>query len=103
MPQYEEASIIPGIEAVKLHVRDFDYEWFRDVLMYLDRDLDLFHFSRISTDRLGELDEYTGNNYLIDCRVETKSNEIVVDCMIVLVWSVDCGQLIVRPETRSTA
>jgi hypothetical protein len=54
------------LEMVSIDVRDVDHEWFRDVDAYLDRDLGRYYFPRESAERLGELDEETGNFHLID-------------------------------------
>jgi hypothetical protein len=83
------------VEEVRIEVRDVDYEWFRDVRAFLDRDR--YHFPLESAERLGELDEETGDFYLINGQVEAKADEIEVDGMKTPVWSVGCGQLTVRP------
>lgn len=87
------------MEEVRLDVRDVDYEWFRDVKAFLDRDLDRYLFPQESADRLGDFDADAGCFYLIDGQVEAKSDEIELDGVPVPVWSVGCGDLIVRPAT----
>lgn len=91
------------MEEVHIDVRDVDYEWFRDVRAFLDRDSDIYHFPRESADRLGEVDDETGDFFLIDGRVEAKADEIDVDGERLPVWSVACSQLTVRPSANSKA
>jgi hypothetical protein len=91
------------IEGVRIDILDVDYEWFRDVEAFLDRDRDLYHLPRESVERLGEADGETGNYHLIDGRVEAMPGEIEVDGVRVPVWSVGCDQLTVRPAAKSPA
>src|SRR5262249_22989785 len=88
-----------SMEEVRIDVRDVDYEWFRDVKAFLDRDLDRYLFPQESADRLGEFDEDAGCYYLIDGQVEAKADEIESDGQHTACWSVSCAQLIVRPAS----
>lgn len=87
-----------NLDEVRIDVRDVDYEWFRDVKAFLDRDRYLF--PRESAERLGEADEGSGNFNLIDGQVEAEADEIEVDGRPLPVWSVDCANLIVRPSSE---
>jgi len=89
------------IEEVTIDVRDVDYEWFRDVRAFVDRDRDRFYLPREAAERLGEIDPDTGDAWLIDGRVEAKAEEIDVDGGLVPCWSVGCDQLIVRPAAAT--
>ncbi len=89
------------IEEVRIDVRDIDYEWFRDVKAFIDRESDVYFFPRESVDRLGEADEQTGDCYLIDGQVEARADEIEVGGSPIPVWSVSVGQLITRPAAKS--
>lgn len=89
------------MEEVLIDVRDVDYEWFRDVKAFLDRDRDCYLFPRESAERLGEFDEDAGCYHLIDGQVEAKADEIELDGVPVPVWSVANGQIIVRPVAAS--
>jgi hypothetical protein len=48
-------------------------------------------------ERLGEIDEDTGNAWLIDGLVEAAAHEIIIDGRSIPVWSTGCDRLIVRP------
>jgi hypothetical protein len=85
------------VEEVRIDVRDLDYEWFRDVRAFIDREFDRYYFPRESVERLGEIDDETDVFYLIDGRVEARADEIDVDGQRLPVWSIGCGDLIVRP------
>jgi hypothetical protein len=85
------------MEEVRIDVRDVDYEWFRDVRAFIDREFDRYYLPRESAERLGEIDDETGDFYVIDGRVEAKADEIEVDGQRMPVWSIGCGDLIVRP------
>lgn len=88
---------MPGVVEVSIDVQDVDYEWFRDVAAYLDRDRDRYCFPRESAERMGEIDEETGDFFLIDGRVEAKADEIEVGGQRLPVWSVGCSELVARP------
>lgn len=88
-------------EEVRIDVCDVDHEWFRDVAAFLDRDSDRYFFPRDSAERLGEIDDETGSFFFIDGQVEAKVDEILVDGQRLPVWSVGCGQMIVRPAKTS--
>jgi hypothetical protein len=94
---------VAAIEEVRIDVRDVDYEWFRDVQVFLDRDTDIYHFPRKSAERLGEIDEETGDFHLIDGQVEATAGEVEVDGVCVSVGSAGCDQLVVRPSVKSPA
>jgi len=89
---------MPGVEEVSIDVQDVDYEWFRDVAAYLDRDCDRYYLPRESAERMGEIDEETGNFFLIDGQVEAKAEEIEVGGRRLPVWSVGCSELVSRPS-----
>src|SRR4051812_34924055 len=91
------------IEEVHIDVRDVDYEWFRGVKAFLDRGSDRYYLPRESAERLGEIDEDTGDFFLIDGQVEAKADEIEVEGVEVPVWTVACAQLKVRPAVKSPA
>lgn len=77
-----------------------DYTWFEDVQAYLDRDHDLYHFPQASAERLGEVDDETGNFYLIDGLVEATPDEVDIDGATIPVWSVEVTQLLTRPAKQ---
>ena len=85
-------------EEVRIDVRDVDFEWFRDVMAFLDRGADAYYLPRESAERLGEIDEETGGFFLIDGQVEALAEELEVAGRRVPVWSVRCSQLTVRPS-----
>lgn len=84
-------------EQVSIDIRDLDYRWCESVKAYLDRDYDRYYFPLESVERLGEPDEENGNYYLTAANVEAEADELEIDGTVVPVWSVGCGQLIVRP------
>ena len=88
-------------EEVRIDIRDVDYDWFRDVKAFIDRESDVYFFPRESVDRLGEADEHTGDYYLIDGQVEARADELEVSGSPIPVWSVSAGQLITRPAVKS--
>jgi hypothetical protein len=90
-------------EDVRIDVRDVDYEWFRNVAAYLDRSRGTYHFPRESAERLGEVDEDTGDFFLIDGQVKARADVIEVDGGRIPVWSVTCAQLKVKPAVKSPA
>ncbi len=91
------------IEEVRVEVLDIDHEWFRDVRAFLDRASDLYYLPRESAERLGAIDEDTGDFFLIDGRVEARADEIEVAGVTVPVWTVACAQLRVRPAVKNPA
>jgi hypothetical protein len=92
-----EGQRMADIETVSIDVRDVDHEWFVEIAAFLDRGSDRYYFPRGSVERLGEIDDDTGNAWLIDGRVEAATDEIVIDGRSIPVWSTRCDQLIVRP------
>lgn len=89
------------MEEVRIDIRDLDHRWYEGVLVYLDRDLDIYYFPRESAERLGELDEESGNYYLTAADVEAEPDEVEFDGRRIPVWSVRIGQLITRPARIS--
>jgi hypothetical protein len=91
------------MDEVRIDIQDVDYEWFRDVKAFLDRDSDLYYFPRESAERLGEIEEETGDFYFIDGQIEAKADEIEIDGSRIPVWAVGCGRLTVRPAAEGPA
>ena len=56
---------------------------------------------RESAERLGGIDENTGDSFLIDGQVEARSDEMELDGERLPVWSAGSGRLIVKPAVRS--
>lgn len=52
---------------------------FGDAKAYLDRGSDIHQFPRESADQFEELDELSGNFYLIDGQIAAEADEIEVD------------------------
>lgn len=90
------------LDKVNIDVLDRDRTWFEGVIAYLDREYDNYYFPLESVERLGELDEESGNYYLIDSDIEAEAEEIEVGGQTVPAWCVGCERLIVRPA-RSQA
>ena len=94
---------IPGaaMEQVRIDIRDLDYRWCEDVELFFERDFDIYYFPRESAERLGELDEESGNYYLTAANVEAEPDEIEFDGQRIPVWSVRVGNLVTRPARSS--
>jgi|LNFM01.1.fsa_nt_gb hypothetical protein len=86
------------MEQVHIDIRDLDYRWCEAVELFFDRGLDIYYFPRESADRLGELDEESGNYYLTAANVEAEPDEIEIEGQRIPVWSVRVGNLVTRPS-----
>jgi hypothetical protein len=85
------------MEEVRIDVRVVDYGWLRDVRAFIDCEFDRYYLPRESAECLGEIDDNTGDFYLIDRRVEARTDEIEVDGERLPVWSINCGEFTARP------
>lgn len=88
------------MEEVRIDIRDVDYEWFSDVRAFLDRDADRYYLPRESVERLGELDEESGDYHLIDGQVTATADKIEVDGQVLSVWGVGTTGMRIRPAER---
>jgi len=88
------------VEEVCIDVRDVDYEWFREVRVFLDRVSDRFYLPEESVQRLGEQDETTGDYFLLDGQITAANVEIQVEGQRMTVWTVPTSHLRSRPAER---
>lgn len=88
-------------EMHRVDVRGVDHDYVENVLVYLDRGLDLYHLPEASAARLGRPAD-DGVNYLLMADwVEAGAEVIEVGGARVAVWTVPVNQLVTRPSVIS--
>lgn len=88
------------VERVMIDVRDVDYTYWEDVSAFLAPD-GYYHFTKESAERLGDLDDESGNYLFLDGVVEAHSDYLFVDGQKVKTWSVRTEELTARPSRKA--